>query len=211
MRLPAALAGDHEAAVTLVRRYLRPDPHLAGAVAYTGSRLEGWDGGGDRDGVAHRFTDADITAVALLSVEIPPRAVIELLSRRRDELTKLLSEIPCDVTLAEANAADIGPGSAAWRLWDALLRVDEVGWVTAGKLLARKRPRLVPIYDHVVRSVVGAPDNFWEELRQALQADGASLAERLQIVAATAKAPHLTPLRVFDIVAWMEGTQAAAA
>ncbi|MFB6932142.1 DUF6308 family protein [Streptomyces chartreusis] len=31
----------------------------------------------------------------------------------------------------------------------------ESGGMTAGRLLTRKRPRLLPVYDHVVRYILG--------------------------------------------------------
>jgi hypothetical protein len=39
----------------------------------------------------------------------------------------------------------------------ALEDAPDIGWVTAGKLLARKRPKLVPVYDGVVKCALGNP------------------------------------------------------
>ena len=58
----------------------------------------------------------------------------------------------------------------AWRL---LKAQDDVGWVTAGKLLARKRPRLIPVWDNVVRCALGRPANAWIWLDDQLRGRGA--------------------------------------
>jgi len=34
----------------------------------------------------------------------------------------------------------------------------------AGKLLARKRPSLIPVYDEIVRCAFGWPENIWTAL-----------------------------------------------
>ena len=206
MRLPHRLAsGDDQAAIDQVRVYQAPSETLPGGVSHTGSLFDTWDGGGDRTEVRDRFTDADVSAGAMLSVSIPPRAIIELLSRQSGRLSELLAEIPYDLDLHEADATVIGPGSPAWQVWDSLNEIHGIGWVTANKLLARKRPRLLPVYDEVVREVVGDPENFWESLREALQADGKSLARRLRTIGAEAGAPHLSVIRVFDMIAWGTG------
>ncbi|MEU3241147.1 DUF6308 family protein, partial [Streptomyces anthocyanicus] len=73
--------------------------------------------------------------------------------------------------MAEANADDLAPGSPADAAWHLLQDQPGIGWVTAGKLLARKRPRLLPVYDQVVRCILRRPPSFWLDLQAALQAD----------------------------------------
>ncbi len=98
------------------------------------------------------------------------------------------------------------PGSPADQLWHKLDQIHGIGWVTAGKLLARKRPRLIPVYDNVVRDVVGKPDSFWLGLRAALRADGRGLQERLVRMRTQAEVgDDISAIRVFDVVAWMSG------
>jgi hypothetical protein len=199
---PPLLSNDDHHAVELVSGYMAAAPTETGGVAYTGSLFDAWGGGGDKLDVANRFTDADINAVAMLSVEIPPTAVIELLLRRSGDLSSLLEHIPVDVDLHEAPAVMVGEGSASWRLWEALRSIPGVAWVSAGKLCARKRPRLLPVYDAYVKQLVGAPDNFWEALRQALSDDNAALAKRLRRIGDGAGAADLSILRIFDVIAW---------
>lgn len=208
LQLPDALSiADDAAAVDLVRRYFERDEE--GRARYTGSRFDNWQGGGLYGVNANRITDADINAVAFLSVEIPPRAVIELVERRAAEIEALLSEIPMTLELHLADAAAVSPGSKPDQLWHLLQDVTGVGWVTAGKLCARKRPQLLPVYDERVKLLVGAPDNFWEGLRQQLRADDHELARRLDSIRQQAAA-DLSIIRVFDVIAWMEASDKLA-
>ena len=86
-----------------------------------------------------------------LDVPIPPRAVRRLLA---DEaliatMDRLLKKVPTDADLWEVER---GVLEAADQAWAELVKLRDVGPVRAGKLLARKRPRVVPIWDDVVAS-----------------------------------------------------------
>ena len=204
--LPTALRdGSDDAAVELVRGYFRVDAIRPGGVAFTGSQFDIWAGGGDKPDLANRFTDADINAVAMLSVEIPPRAVIEVLQRRAGTLSALLELIPVDADLHDATPEMIGPNSPAWKLWEELAAVPDVGPTTVSKLCARKRPRLLPVHDKYVEQFVGPTRTYWEAMRQSLAADGSKLARRLQSIGREAGATHLSVLRIFDVIAWRSG------
>jgi hypothetical protein len=208
--LPTALQdGSDDAAVELVRGYFGVDLSRSGGVAFTGSQFDSWAGGGDKPDVANRFTDADINAVAMLSVEIPPRAVIEVLQRRAGTLSSLLELIPPDVDLHDATAELIGPASSAWKLWEQLDDVRDLGPTTVSKLCARKRPRLLPVHDKYVEQFVGPARTYWEAMRQSLASDGSRLAHRLQSIGQAAGATHLSVLRVFDVIAWRSGNVSA--
>jgi hypothetical protein len=78
------------------------------------------------------------------------------------QVSALLRHIPATLALGEPGARvhvlDSSPADQAWHLLDAR---DGVGWVIAGKLLARKRPHLIPVWDHVVRCAMGYPENAW--------------------------------------------------
>lgn len=77
--------------------------------------------------------------------------------------------------MAAVDAADLSPGSPADTAWHLLTDQHGIGWVTAGKLLDRKRPRLLPVYDQVVRCFLGRPTSFWLGLHTALRADESAL------------------------------------
>ncbi|MEV0154245.1 DUF6308 family protein [Micromonospora sp. NPDC050686] len=51
------------------------------------------------------------------------------------------------------------------------LRVGGIGRFTAGKLFARKRSRLVPVYDSVVVCTFGTGSSVWEWLHGRLGAE----------------------------------------
>ena len=75
------------------------------------------------------------------------------------------------------------------------------------KLLARKRPDLLPVYDSHLKKVLRRPRNdqtWWRDLRCQLTKDDA-LVRELETVRARAGAVHLSLLRTFDIMCWMFG------
>ncbi|PFG44796.1 hypothetical protein ATJ88_3533 [Isoptericola jiangsuensis] len=172
---------------------------------WTGSRFERFRGGGDAVDVADTFTADDLVAVTLLSVQVPPRSALWLLEDRAAEFAELLAAVPRDLDLVDVDPVDIHPDWPAWRLWTALTRLHGVGWVTAGKLLARKRPRLAPVYDSVVRGAVAPTGSFWAWLAAALRADDRALHRHLlSLRDEAAIGPDVSALRVFDVVVWME-------
>ena len=94
-------------------------------------------------------------------------------------------------------------------LYEDLCALPNTGPTTASKLLARKRPRLRPIYDSVVAAVTGTRDRQWEPLREGLRADGGALHHRLlRLREAAELPPEVSALRVLDVVAWMDGRPA---
>ncbi|MCJ0869696.1 DUF6308 family protein [Streptomyces sp. AP-93] len=198
-----ALLSTADAAADL-RRYF-DDGLEGGTPAFTGSRFEHLDGGGDRADIADIVTAADLMAVQMLSVQVPPRAALALLEGPlAGELSVLLGQIPADVDMGHAEPALLGPGSPADRAWHLLTGQRGLGWVTANKLLARKRPRLLPVYDQVVRCAVAEPASFWLSLRDALAADGKALHEQLLSLRDDAEVPEtVSALRICDVVLWM--------
>ncbi|MDX3862192.1 DUF6308 family protein [Streptomyces europaeiscabiei] len=65
----------------------------------------------------------------------------------------------------------------------------------------RKRPRLLPVYDQVVRCVLGRPKSFWFD---ALRADNRALHRELMALRQSADLPAaVSALRVCDVVLWM--------
>jgi hypothetical protein len=201
-RLGAFIA-DPQAVVDL-RRYfgigLPPD-----AVPFTGSRFEHLAGGGDRPEVADRITAEDLVAVQTLSVTVPAPVALDILEGRLGtRLSGLLQAIPRDIDMVDADALVVADGSPADQAWHLLRDQPDVGWVIAGKLLARKRPRLVPVYDRVVRCAVGRPPSFWLALPAALRADDRALHRHLLALRQVAGLPEtVSALRVCDVAVWM--------
>lgn len=79
----------------------------------------------------------------------------------------------------------------------------------ATKLIARKRPpRLYPIWDSVVGAVLGTERSHLNPVREARRADdGGALHRRLLSIRKAAGLPpeEISALRVFDVIAWMNG------
>ncbi|MFE2375277.1 DUF6308 family protein [Streptomyces sp. NPDC059398] len=179
--------------------------HFHEAVPFTGSRFEHLAGGGDREPVANVLTADDLIAVQTLSVRIPAEAALDLLEGELGlRLSKLLRGVPSGLDMVEAEAADLTEGSPAHTAWRVLIDQPGIGWVTAGKLLARKRPRLLPVYDQVVRCILGRPKSFWLDLHGALHADNHALHLELIALRQAANLPAtVSALRVCDVVLWM--------
>jgi hypothetical protein len=172
---------------------------------FTGGHFERFAGGGDRPEVADRFTSDDVVAVSLLSVRIPGQAALQLLDAQANELNVLLSGIPVGSDLWQAPEEAVAPGSSADRLWRRLDDVPGIGWVTAGKLLARKRPRLIPVYDRVVKAALGRKDEdeWWRPLRTALH-ENPDLVAKLKSLRDHVALDHpVSLLRILDVCIWM--------
>lgn len=107
--------------------------------------------------------------------------------------------------MADAAATVLSDGSPADQAWHLLRDQPDVGWVIAGKLLARKRPQLLPVYDKVVRCALGRPrPSFWLTLHAALRADNRALHRQLLALReAAGVAETVSVLRVCDVVVWM--------
>ncbi|MEU8072325.1 DUF6308 family protein [Micromonospora sp. NPDC048169] len=190
------------ASVDDLRRYF----HSAGESAFTGGQFDVLGGGGSRPEVAYVVTAEDVVAVELLGVCIPARQRLNLLRGQLGrEVTAQLVDIPNDVELGNAAALQyIVDAGAASSLWNRLCAADGIGWVTAGKLLARKRPSLVPVYDTVVSCAYGTRTGFWRWLHGKLGEEGGVLREKLDTLRRDAELPALVSrLRVLDVVFWM--------
>ncbi|GAB2722833.1 DUF6308 family protein [Arthrobacter bambusae] len=213
VELPDILTEENiEKAANLVRRYyLVPDPKTG--LLGTGSQFDDW-ASDEALQYPHEIRDSDLVAVSLLTVTVTGKAAIGLRAARAD-ITRLLVQIPDDVdlhnVLANRRESIIGDGAPARDLWKILVAERGAKWdigpTTASKILARKRPRLLPIFDTVIRDVVGR-DNTRDQWRNwhALLTDGAGLPERLERIhkLSTVKQP-LTHLRIMDVVLWMHG------
>jgi len=104
-------------------------------------------------------------------------------------------------------AAKIPKDWPAWELDKELTCLPDVGPTLASKLIARKRPRLVPVYDSVVRKVLGTKRDHWEPIRVALREEDHALHIRLLRLKEKADLPEeASALRVLDVIAWMEGS-----
>lgn len=201
-QLPQALSTpDDQPALTLLRRYYFGDPET-GARAAVGAAFDGWDSTGTRVADADRFTADDLVAVTFLSVNVPATAAVALLRDRAAEFNGLLTELGQDRDLVGEDELN----DTRWELQKRLCGLRGVNTTIATKLIARKRPRLRPIWDKVVATVTGTHRRQWEPLRAELRTNGGALHDRLLRLHQAASLPDaVTPLRVFDVIAWREG------
>lgn len=220
MKLPEILDSAHvDQAAALVKEYYT-ETYKRGEIQ-TGAHFESWMGGGDAPEVVNTITADDLIAVTFLSVDVPAPAAIGILETHKDKISELLKQIPSDLDLASLAAEDFSAtleqGSAALQLWRLLRQSDaerwDVGPTKASKIMARKRPRLIPIYDSVIGSVMGMKNSdqqwiLWHELLT----DGSGLPERLnEIHEKSGVASDASALRIMDVVLWKHGKNLARA
>ena len=159
----------------------------------------------------NEITARDVVAVSMLGVQVPERPARWLLGDGREQVRSLLEKVPPDIDVwapaADRLLAETGP---LWQLWDLL---GEASWPTQraknglgrtkrSKLLAAKRPRLVPVIDKIVEAQLGSTGDYWQAFQEALGDEPL----RLEIERATKTAPaRVSLLRRLDVVAWMAG------
>ena len=183
---------DGEEAMGLLRKYY--------SGSYTGRRYDELESPNP-----DRFTAEDIAAVALLSVELRGRAVETLLWTHADVLSDHLKRIS-HRPLHEVE--DDGELEPLWRLqeyFENQITGVGIGHVRRSKLLAHKRPHLVPIRDqHVLRALVdGTTKPLTRPLWQALRADS-RIIDRLASLRTAIDRPQLSLIRVLDVIVWMK-------
>lgn len=211
---------DVHASADLLSRY------YSGKAKYglprSGSHFDHWAGSGDRADIRNELTADDFLAVSFLYVNVPPEAAIALLGGRKHEVHALLRDIPHDKHLGHLSVLEyehyMGPDGPAQRLWNLLtcgpaaggnLHKWGVGATIASKIMARKRPNLVPITDKLVGDLVGRQGDYWLQWFTALT-DGSGLQGRLEEIKRMAKIKETpSPLRVIDTVLWMHASDLA--
>lgn len=166
------------------------------------------------------ITDSDLIALSLLGVRVTGHEALAITRHRADEIHRLLGAIPAHVRIEDDDADRLlhcdGP---AWKLWTLLCGIHDrtkasrLGPVAAGKLMARKRPDLIPIADSRTAKAFHRPDpgadrRWWDAVRAASldrneEADGTTLWDYLASLRDVPGAAHLPTLRVLDILAWM--------
>lgn len=194
-------AGD---AVDTLLGYFQPQAQDAGN-GFSGGWFERFGGGGDQPEVADAITALDIVAVSTLGVDVPAKASIRLLEGDLgSQMSDLLGQIPTAWTLQDVAPEQIQPESPADQAWHLLRAEPDIGWVIAGKLLARKRPRLIPVYDDVVSCYLGRPKGMiWQRYQHELQHENGVLVDRLDQLHQAANLPEtVSLLRVLDVLLW---------
>ncbi|MEU8015971.1 DUF6308 family protein [Micromonospora parva] len=139
----------------------------------------------------------DLLATTLLDISWRPLAIRKLLGEG-DHVNAALTAIRADLDLWNAGPDDLQSATVLHRWLDDL---PGVGPVIASKLLARKRPRLVPVHDKIVLRALGAPkDQLWATLATALK-ESALRNEIERLRPAGVDSPSL--LRLLDVAIWI--------
>ncbi len=180
-----------------------------------------------------RFDGFDLAALWSLSVRINKPGRQQLLHDKADELSELLTRCANTVRLGSGRLplvpddidALTAKDSPFVELWNALLRIDNVGVTKASKLMAAKFPQIIPVWDGQVKALLGGKNDkkIWRPIHQLLGerygADERTVAQLLNEPAfelldtdAKRKALHaaLEPvsiLRRLDVVLWMQSQQ----
>ena len=197
-----------EAALAYARRYLQtPDENWSypGYDAYL------------RDTASVPLTEADLLAPILLNVQHMKLRTYYCLLRELPRLQDLLEQLKPELTLEQASERDL---EVLGQLFSGIDdgRLHGTSGTTMAKILHRKRPALIPLYDQQVGSCyqhgVEAPvpvvrgrrwDVFMPLFAQAVRADLVQHMSLWTEVCALATEPPITQLRALDIVAWHLG------
>lgn len=186
----AGLLDDTDRCLSDLVRYV--EGYTGSYFATTGRRPEEtW-----ADPSPDRLTMEDIQSTALLSVTLRPVTMIALLEQN-ERLTTLLAEIPTVVDLAAAPDA-VEPWTGLWieaaQAHAILRQVDGVGRTVASKLLARKRPALLPLWDTRVSGILGTSGRRGQRLVvDAVGAPGAQACAHLATEGAEGEASPRRP------------------
>lgn len=170
---------------------------------YTGRAFDGLAGQGPFD----RFTGSDLYACALLSAEIDPTAGARILDQDAGRCSELLGRIPIDVSIRTARASEVlAERSPAAELYRHLRAIKSIGPTRASKLLAVKRPGLIPIRDSFIEKALGAASStqWWQPMLEAWADPGLGEAvDALRERAADAVPDQVTDLRLLDVATWL--------
>lgn len=160
------------------------------------------------------FEAADIVAVSCLGVTVPAELSAWLLvGEGARACGELLEGICPGDRHASLEQHDLADNQSALALWDLLIGHIGMGPTKVSKLMAAKRPALVPIYDDYVGQALlpnGSASRWrwWQPWQDLLRGDtGLELVECAEHVRARASeevdVADLSTLRIIDIVVWM--------
>ncbi|MEV6929674.1 DUF6308 family protein [Dactylosporangium sp. NPDC051485] len=200
-------------ALTAARSYLNPATGVYSAYpAYEAYRP-------DHD--PDRLADSDLLAPVLLNVSHLSLKAYYGLRDRCGELNQLLRTISQDARLEHSDDDGLNKLGALFSVLDGN-GLPGVGGSILAKILHRKRPGFIPLYDdnirYCYRDAPGAPiprdtKRCWAAfavlLGRAIRQDLNAQLDTWQDISGYAPGPAITPLRALDIVAWHAGRLAS--
>jgi len=178
---------------------------------FSGSLFDSFGGGGDRPDVENQITREDVLAVAAVNAPMPAAVASLLLTQPASgRLATWLRQLPTDIDLWDAEDDTLAIATKAWdeirTIHEACTAATAYGGFAANKLLARKRPRLIPLYDEKVRGVVYLAEgaSWWFSLRDAMRVGGEDNEVRFRVCAALLEADvgYISVLRGLDVILW---------
>ena len=145
LRLPTTLVTDSNTAsvAALTKYYDRP---YLGDAAYVGAHFDSWSGTGNRAGEADRFTADDLVAAGVPVRADSPTAVRGDPAHRGGGAERPSGGDRPGSGPGFDEPGPLAPGWPAWDLETALWALPGIAQTKATKLIARKRPRLYPIW-----------------------------------------------------------------
>jgi len=207
-KLDSIVRGElRDDAVHAIRRYFEEPTAQNGRIGFTGRRFERFEGGGDRPEIRDVITPADVLAVTLLGIKRGiGRVSLAVVEDRHEEITDLLRRIPV-AELHNVTYDVIDRSSDAWQLWTLLCAAGgEHRPVTACKLLARKRPTLLPVYDAVVKEQLNNSRNIWQCYWRWFNEDPSRVTDAESLRVEVEGIGDVSLLRCLDVALWMFGT-----
>lgn len=153
------------------------------------------------------ITPADLLALGCLSSPVKKYTAAHLLDDSfQAQASALLAQIPADASIADPGAAAaLADKSPASQLYSLIRGIGGMGKVRTSKLMARKRPGLIPIRDANVEEILDATaDETWWLPYHAMVTEGEApfIKQARRIHAALKLSALITPLRVVDVVLW---------
>lgn len=185
---------------------------LAGdSSGFDGGHWDNFDPSGTRSASPDEFTADDLLSASLLSADIPPTALVKILTNEnvKGTLSEGLRALGEDRDLASLEPDEIRDLEHTSTLWNDLRDIPGLGPTLTSKLIARKRPRLIPIYDSFVGEAVygGTTVSYWARMHAALHGNDRALHRHLVKLGQTAGlGQRVSPLRIFDVIAWLDST-----
>lgn len=153
----------------------------------------------------NRITAKDLVAVTALGVVVPPKCAFWILNDGGPAISRLLEQLPADIDIWEADDTTFAIAEELWALLNTAdwpqpgSGANGMGRTIKSKLLAAKRPRLLPVLDSVVCEALGERADFWSAFRYALRTPESRLLTSVRVV----PRGDLSLLRAIDIVVWM--------
>lgn len=196
----------HGEAVELLKDYYRP---ISKGGRFEGRGFDCAEGGSLADNDPNHLTPEDLIAVQLLHVPMSPRVITALLITDAWKCDCFLAKIPVDLAFEDPKAVELfSDNGIVEQAYHELNLINGVGETTATKILARKRPRLVPIIDSAVRRSLGRKrGHIWRPLQLWIQDENQARVPELERIRSDAGlSNNLSILRVFDVLAWRVGT-----